>query len=145
MGYNGVKPAPLLDRFKKNYKIDPITGCWMWQLALNIKGYGRMWGSYGRCTMAHRVSYRLFIGELEHEMLVCHKCDTPGCVNPFHIFKGTPLDNMKDARDKGRKPDGAHPSQKTYKEGCRCADCKLLHSEIGAMYRKKKKLSILVE
>lgn len=112
----------------------------MWQSTLNEKGYGRLSGAFGKHTMAHRVSYRLFIGELEEDMLVCHKCDTPGCVSPFHLFKGTPIDNMKDAREKGRKPDGAHPSQKTIKEGCRCEECLKLRIDIAKSRWREYKL-----
>ena len=36
--------------------------------------------------------------------MACHKCDTPWCVNPEHIFIGTAKDNSLDAHAKGRFP-----------------------------------------
>ena len=36
-------------------------------------------------------------------MSVLHRCDTPGCVNPHHLWVGTQADNVRDCADKGRR------------------------------------------
>jgi len=35
-------------------------------------------------------------------MQACHTCDNPPCVNPDHLFEGTPLYNTRDKITKGR-------------------------------------------
>lgn len=57
-----------------------------------------------RQVLAHRESYRQAYGDFPAHLHVLHKCDTPACVRPDHLFLGTPLDNMRDKISKGRQP-----------------------------------------
>lgn len=84
-----------LTRIKKTRK------CWMWIGGKTVSGYGSV-KIKGTNDMAHRLSYELYNGKIPANMMVCHTCDTPSCVNPKHLWIGTRSDNMKDAFIKGR-------------------------------------------
>ena len=90
------------ERFFK--KVNKTDTCWLWTGALNSKGYGSLRVN-GKSVSAHRLSFLWFKGDIPDGMLICHTCDTPSCVNPDHLWLGTPKDNHKDMWDKGREPD----------------------------------------
>ena len=91
-----------LHRFLHRVKKD--GECWMWQGAKFPDGYG-VFHFEGRPTRAHRVSHAIFVGPVGDGKMVMHTCDRPLCVNPDHLREGTPLDNVMDAYEKGRKND----------------------------------------
>lgn len=78
------------------------SGCWIWTACLGNKSYG-LFKLDGKHQRAHRLSYQCFKGEIPDEMLVCHTCDNPTCVNPAHLWVGTNDDNMNDKVKKGRQ------------------------------------------
>lgn len=92
----------LLKRFEDKYIFEPNTGCWLWTAASDSSGYGMIRAGENYMSKAHRVSWRLYRGEIPQDMYVCHTCDTPSCVNPNHLFLGTHTDNMRDMASKGR-------------------------------------------
>jgi hypothetical protein len=85
-------------------------GCWSWAGSHNRKGYGccRVGGRGAKSILAHRLSWRLNMGEIPEGLFVLHKCDNPGCVRPDHLFLGTNIDNIKDRIMKGRRGSQAH-------------------------------------
>lgn len=75
--------------------------CWIWLGPPDRYGYGRIQVD-GKTERAHRMSYRVHVGEIPPGMNICHTCDTPACINPHHLFPGTQADNIADKIAKGR-------------------------------------------
>ena len=104
------------DRFWAKIIPEPNSGCWLWDGSYDNYGYGQIWADR-RVHRAHRFSYTLNVGPITPGLCICHRCDTPACVNPDHLFVGTQADNIRDAVRKGRVRGGgqsceAHHSAK---------------------------------
>lgn len=98
-------------RFWSKANVKSPNGCWEWKHTLFKKGYARVRmssnGYYSTTFVGHRVAFYLEYGIYAWDLLVCHKCDNPKCINPKHLFIGTNRDNMQDMVNKGRQPRGS--------------------------------------
>jgi hypothetical protein len=93
--------APVQERFWRFVEPDPNSGCWLWSGAHDKDGYGLIRENY-KNVRAHRLSYEMHKGAVGADLMVCHRCDVPSCVNPDHLFLGDNSDNQIDCARKGR-------------------------------------------
>lgn len=107
---------------------DGDYACWLWLGARVHNGYGHLRRS-GVDWYAHRYAFFLERGPeaIPAGLDLCHRCDVRHCVNPGHLFVGTRLDNMRDAKRKGRIRSGdrhglrLHPERVARGERQHCA------------------------
>ena len=86
------------------YPKDIENECWIFQSSGVPKGYRVIYWNKKQ-DYAHRIMYMLYhkLSSIPKNMYICHKCDNPPCVNPNHLFLGTPTDNVMDMKQKGRE------------------------------------------
>jgi len=113
MSKNEQKKARFLRHLHFKYKVDQ-NGCWIWTAKKDSRRssrpsellYGRAWFN-GKWRTAHRI-VKAFLHNIpeildDPNLICCHKCDNPLCVNPDHIFLGTHADNARDKTLKQRQ------------------------------------------
>lgn len=145
--FDNQKPRDLTERFWKF--VDKSGKHWLWTGPVNGKGYGRLIVGRGGKTriLAHRFSYELHIGPIPEGLNVLHRCDTPPCVHPSHLFLGTIRENALDmaAKHRGHRPRAfdqqqAQQIRDEYAQGARVVDLAFRHgASIPLIYKVLKR------
>lgn len=132
------------ERFEAQTVPVPEAGCLLW-LGTLVDGYGQFRAD-GVVQMAHRYALARQIGRpIKPGMLACHKCDTPSCVNPDHLYEGTIHDNASDAVARGQQWRGARLAA-AFKSRCRGEahhSNKLTPSDVMAIFARADSLAVL--
>lgn len=68
----------------KYWSADPVSGCWIWDRATRPNGYGIVWDGF-KLEGAHRLTYRMMVGEIPEKHDLDHLCRVRNCVNPKHL------------------------------------------------------------
>lgn len=77
------------------------SDCVLYDGFIGDRGYGLDYDPSTKKTIsAHRLAFREHFGYLPE--VVMHICDTPACVNPYHLKGGTQKENILDCISKGR-------------------------------------------
>lgn len=78
---------------REKWVVDPITGCWLWQGAIDAKGYGRVYDTPQTSRLAHRIMYVERRGPVPDGLTLDHLCRVTHCVNPDHLEPVTHREN----------------------------------------------------
>jgi hypothetical protein len=120
--------------WEENWIPEPNTGCFLWLCKRTEKGYGLL-NRKMKMQLAHRHAWELAYGPIPAGKWVLHKCDTPGCVNPEHLFLGTAQDNFDDMLAKERWAPAARRLRECEVEEIRRLGSSVTQELLGRMFR----------
>lgn len=98
---NDQERIDLKNKLLNRSKFNENNQCLEWKEGKAAKGYGTI--CFKKVILlTHRAAWIVFNGDIQDDMVVCHKCDNPPCINVDHLFLGTQKENMNDMILKGR-------------------------------------------
>lgn len=111
-------PRRVLWRFWR--AVQPFEGCWEWQGAINLQGYGRF-KIAGRIVGPHQWVYEQTRGAVPPGAWVSHTCGNVACVKPDHLTlsdrSSAALAAYREGRAGKLTPDKAREIRARYRAG----------------------------
>lgn len=139
----------VLERLWKHTIPEPMSGCWLWDGALSVAGYGRIGIAGKSAQQAHRVCYEIYKRPIPAGLDLDHLCRVRCCINPDHLEPVTRKENLRrgdnsyrgeNMRAKTHCPKG-HPYHHEKRMGGRGLQriCKPCRNEASNAYKARKK------
>lgn len=85
--------SPVKERLDRLSIRDPNCGCWIWTGCIDKCGYGKF--NVGKESLAHRASYKEYVGPIPDDCEIDHKCKVRCCINPQHLQAISHAENVK--------------------------------------------------
>jgi len=123
------------------------NGCWIWQGALNSKGYGSVGNGEGSSSLTHRVMYEAHVGPIPEHLQIDHLCRVKACCNPAHLEAVTQQENIRRqvASVSHCKKGHEYTAESMYthrrSNGATTRECRECHRERMKEWRAAKKLA----
>jgi hypothetical protein len=93
--------ARFLSKIAKNGPVPPkrpdLGPCWIWKPVPSNGGYGQFYLE-GKPQLAHRASYKLFVGPIPSGLTIDHLCGVRACVRRDHLEAVPLAENLRRAR-----------------------------------------------
>lgn len=121
----------IMVKFEELCNVGSLDSCWNWLGSKRGAGYAQCSDKVHHSRIASRAVYEQCCGPIK-DAWVLHTCDNTLCVNPTHLFLGTPKDNTQDMMSKGRF--GTHIPNRNYNTAA--ARARLAELQADPEYRK---------